>query len=100
MKQIGIFVGILLILSSFLILISAYSPPYYFILHWIVFLFILASGLLFIFSSKIRRVSLFVCGQCNQSFITELDLRKHFLEHIKKDTTDKMKDGNEKNGSV
>jgi hypothetical protein len=53
---------------------------------------LLIGGAIVMVNGRKVKSSLFVCGECNLTFLEESDLRKHFaIEHTKKDS-DKKKD--------
>ena len=87
MEKISIIVGFLLILSGIIFLSLSYGiPPYLLLPYWFASALIIASGALFIAKFKDRKVSVFVCGECNRKFLNESDLRKHYgMEHTKKE---------------
>lgn len=87
----GYIIGFLLILSGTTFLVLPHEvPPDYLIPYWLASLIIMASGGLFIITFRNMETSLFVCGECNLTFLTELDLRKHYaIKHTKKDSEEK-----------
>ncbi len=91
MAEIGILVGSLLIISGIFFLLLSYEIPYNILPpYWFASSLILASGVLFIIKYKDRKLSVFVCGDCNKHFLNELDLRQHYVgEHVEKDSGDK-----------
>jgi hypothetical protein len=91
MAEISLLVGSLLIISGILFLLLSYEIPYSILLpYWFASGLVLASGTLFIIKYKDRKLSVFVCGDCNRHFLNELDLRQHYVnEHVKKDSGDK-----------
>ena len=44
------------------------------------------SGWFFMVATWGRIVSLFVCGECNSIFLTEIDLRGHYTKNLKNDS--------------
>jgi hypothetical protein len=91
MGEIVLLVGSLLILSSIIFFVlSPNVGPNYLLPYWSASTLVLASGVLFILKAKDRKVSVFVCGQCERKFLTEIDLRKHYAtEHVQKDSDEK-----------
>ena len=87
MGEISILVGFLLILSGIILFSLSYGiPPYLLLPYWFASALIIASGALFIARFKDRKVSVFVCGECNRKFLNETDLRRHYgAEHTKKE---------------
>ena len=90
-EKISILVGFLLILSGIILFSLSYGiPPYLLLPYWFASALIIASGALFIAKFKDRKISVFVCGECNRKFLNEPDLRKHYAkEHVKKDSGEK-----------
>ncbi|MGI0074132.1 MAG: hypothetical protein ACREA3_10020 [Nitrosotalea sp.] len=53
-------------------------------------LLLLLGGALVMINGRKLKSSLFVCGECNLTFLEESDLRKHYaIEHAKKDSDKK-----------
>jgi membrane-bound ClpP family serine protease len=53
-------------------------------------LLLLLGGALVMINGRKIKSSLYVCGECNLTFLEELDLRKHYaIEHTKKDSDKK-----------
>lgn len=77
MTRAGTVVGLLLASSGLLIL--AYSFVANYLLHWLVAALVFSSGVLFITQSRRPPVSVFVCGECHSRFLSELDLRQHYV---------------------
>jgi hypothetical protein len=84
--EIHVLVGFLLILSGITFLtLSPQVDSHYLFPYWFASLLVLASGVSFIVRTRDSKVTLFVCGECHRTFLTELDLRKHYaIEHVKK----------------
>jgi hypothetical protein len=56
----------------------------------IISLVLLVSGGVYLYYTLRNKNSLFVCGECNLTFLEEPDLRKHYaIEHAKKDSEEK-----------
>lgn len=91
MNEVTILVGFLLILSGIMFfLLSPNIDHNYLMPYWFASLLVIGSGILFISRFKDRKISIFVCGECNRTFMTALDLRKHYAsDHVKKESDQK-----------